>query len=574
MGQKWYRKNVVKSIWILAEHVFLLVMAASFLWLMSYPVLRSEIFNGTHADQYEDTKAFADQVLHTGEGISAGIAQKEDFETDGYYDPDKIIDAAKYVGSDVAGGESESLSYRLEDMVAWGEALNQDTGEAAGDEGNIIVCRRSDGTYHYYEYSEFQDLIQNGELSFVMASEEGGMTQEEILLSLRDRTFSEGMSDLFKGVQDQEGRILYVDCWNYDGYWYKEECKTAEGKSILDVANEDPAWNGHLSEAFDIVETAVQSVYWNMDHYQRLLESYQEGDTNLTYLYVDQTAKEIVSNREEYREGQDLEATLDKIRESGKYAIIYPRLADFETNMKNVDAAEWRNALQVNGKEDAYIFALSVDTTYPVQDSFYTESQTYAQYGGTAVWVFAAGVAAAILFALGLIWLTLAAGRRPEDEALHLNSFDHWKTEIAALLVFVLWLVPVLLLGSTVPCKCISKQRVFFYRKYRGDDRDDSVQLRDVSGRLSEPGTKDQGRDTLEGQPASQHCEVHREDFPKSVDPLADRPDLRSRHIVPLDCIFQLRQLLFLRADGTFRSPDICIHDQRRTRKAADQKRN
>ena len=165
---------------------------------------------------------------------------------------------------------------------------------------------------------------------------------------------------------------------------------------------------------------------------------------------MDQTAKEIVSNREEYREGQDLEATLDKIRESGKYAIIYPRLADFETNMKNVDAAEWRNALQVNGKEDAYIFALSVDTTYPVQDSFYTESQTYAQYGGTAVWVFAAGVAAAILFALGLIWLTLAAGRRPEDEALHLNSFDHWKTEIAALLVFVLWLVPVLLLGSTV----------------------------------------------------------------------------------------------------------------------------
>ena len=113
--------------------------------------------------------------------------------------------------------------------------------------------------------------------------------------------------------------------------------------------------------------------------------------------------------------------------------------------MKNVDAAEWRNALQVNGKEDAYIFALSVDTTYPVQDSFYTESQTYAQYGGTAVWVFAAGVAAAILFALGLIWLTLAAGRRPEDEELHLNSFDHWKTEIAALLVVGIWLAGVTL---------------------------------------------------------------------------------------------------------------------------------
>lgn len=147
------------------------------------------------------------------------------------------------------------------------------------------------------------------------------------------------------------------------------------------MANEDEAWNGHLSDAFDTVESAVLSIYWEVDQYRSILESYQEGDTNFTYLYVDQTAKQIISNREEYQMGEDLETTLNKIRESGKYAIIYPRLADFETNMKNVNAEEWRSTLQVQGNDDAYVFALSVDTSYPVQDSFYTESQLYEEYG-------------------------------------------------------------------------------------------------------------------------------------------------------------------------------------------------
>ena len=36
------------------------------------------------------------------------------------------------------------------------------------------------------------------------------------------------------------------------------------------------------------------------------------------------------------------------------------------------------------------------------------------------------------------------AGRKPEDEEIHLNSFDRWYTEIAAGIVIGVWLVGVM----------------------------------------------------------------------------------------------------------------------------------
>ena len=101
-----------------------------------------------------------------------------------------------------------------------------------------------------------------------------------------------------------------------------------------------------------------------------------------------------------------------------------------------------------------------MDTSYPVQDSFYTESQLYEEYGGRAVWVFAAGGAALLLFAaggaalllfvLGLVILTAGAGYNRRDEELHLMAFDHWKTEISACLIFLAWFVPVILVGTNI----------------------------------------------------------------------------------------------------------------------------
>ena len=47
---------------------------------------------------------------------------------------------------------------------------------------------------------------------------------------------------------------------------------------------------------------------------------------------------------------------------------------------------------------------------------------------------------ALVLVLAGLVILTLAAGRNNEDQEVQLNFFDRWYTEIAAVLVVVIWL--------------------------------------------------------------------------------------------------------------------------------------
>ncbi len=49
-----------------------------------------------------------------------------------------------------------------------------------------------------------------------------------------------------------------------------------------------------------------------------------------------------------------------------------------------------------------------------------------------------------------LVWLTVVAGRSNRDEELHLNWFDAWKTELAAAVIIVLWLIPMLVSGSVI----------------------------------------------------------------------------------------------------------------------------
>ena len=55
----------------------------------------------------------------------------------------------------------------------------------------------------------------------------------------------------------------------------------------------------------------------------------------------------------------------------GKYVVVAPKLADFQSNM-DVSAEEWKNMVtgSANQKEE-FLFAVSVDTNYPIQDSFY-----------------------------------------------------------------------------------------------------------------------------------------------------------------------------------------------------------
>lgn len=64
--------------------------------------------------------------------------------------------------------------------------------------------------------------------------------------------------------------------------------------------------------------------------------------------------------------------------------------------------------------------------------------------------VAALGMISFMTLIICLVWLTVVAGRSSRDEELHLNWFDAWKTELAAAVIIVLWLIPMLVSGSVI----------------------------------------------------------------------------------------------------------------------------
>lgn len=470
MNHQWYKSTLAKSILIVLEHILLVIIVISFLWLMSYPVLRGDVLVGQRPQKYEDTTNFNEQLRSCSYEIVNAIGMRELFETDGEYDPQRIVDIEAYYDKSVINNKNSSgLAYHLEDLVQWGDEWYEtgiDGSTASGDNSgdNIIVCKRSDNTYHYYYYEEFQEMINNGELRFVIANDEQGNSSDSILSDLQAGNFYEGDSSSteFKGLQDAEGKIVYIDCWSYDGYWVEEQYQTVDGLSVMELANNSPVWNGRLSEAYDMLRDSVYRIHDEVTSYQNLESFYLEGDTNFVYLYVDTDTKRVYTNRKEFKDYGKVEQSLTKISKLGKYAVIMPDLASFDTNLNNIEVSEWRDDVKYSGgKENGFIYAVGVDTSYPIRDAFYTEAKWYEKYGSSAREVAWIGIAAGIMAVLVIVWLTVVAGRSDKDDELHLNGFDRWKTELAAVIILAVWIVPVMLIGVNLSIASSTSYNVY-----------------------------------------------------------------------------------------------------------------
>ena len=241
MRQQWYGSKTMKGLLIILAHVLAVAAAVSFLWSMTYPAFVSEVFSGSGSSEYEDTDIFKNRLIDLNCEVMRGLRVQELVETDGAYDPQKIIDIQEYQQSSgvemrFPGENIHGLAYKLGDLIAWGNNWGYN-GEGLYDangglEDKIIVCRRPDKTFHYYYYSEFKELVNSGELRFVIATDESGISEGDILAELRDGNFINNSEAAFKGLQDMEGKIVYIDCWSYDGGWMEELYKP-DRKSVV-----------------------------------------------------------------------------------------------------------------------------------------------------------------------------------------------------------------------------------------------------------------------------------------------------------------------------------------------------
>lgn len=454
MKGKWYRSNTAKGVLVILVHVLAAAMTACLVWIMTYPTIREELFAGNPAKKYEDSRNFIDQMLTYSQQAVTGISAKGQFETEGKYDPDKLVDIEQYYDTGEFSGKNENgLAYHLGDLLSWAKLLDDGSTsvtESASEETqqeSIVVCKKSDGTYYYYTVSQFYKAINSGKYEFVIADGADDLSAQNILSSILSK---EGLSEGgFLGIQDAEGKMAYTDCWLYDGMKMEEPYLPDGADSVLEIVNQDSRWNGRLEDLYSMLESVIYTLNQNYNSYRDANENIEEGDTNFFYIYADTSKKKIYTNKEEYSDYKKLQENLQKMKETGKYVIVNPKLADFESNLKDVDASNWRNLVKYSGlQEEDFLFAAVVDTSYPVQDVFYNENQLYSRYGSSARGLGVFACEAAVGIVICIFWLCIVAGRNDKDNELHLNAFDRWKTELAAVFIFLVWLVPVLLIGS------------------------------------------------------------------------------------------------------------------------------
>lgn len=454
MKNAWYKTKLAKAILVLLSILCSVTMVVSVLWFVSYPVLREELLNGKPAGAYEDTLSFDTKLQEYNYQVTYGLSQNSIFETEGKFNPNKIIDIKEYYEKMTVSGENRSgLAYTLGDILAWYEesvSVYYSEDDAISDEERVIVCEKTDGTYYYYSYAEFQARVKNGELQFLPEGEEKpvqGADKQQIMNMLKENV----LEDYGAGIKilDADGQVKYIAFWQYNDVQVAEKYRPIGFNNLLQLVNENPEWNGQLQEIYTMLQNVIETFGNSYDGYASVNSGIEEGDSNYYYLYADLKSKKIYTNKKEYSNPAELEENIKKMKKLGKYVVVRPKLSEFESNLTNEDALTWRDDVKYSGPQtEDFVFVSAVDTSYPIQDSFYAENQLFEKYASSGTVIAVLGMIAFGMLIVCLVWLTTVAGRSNRDDELHLNWFDAWKTEVAAAVVIVLWLIPVLLSGS------------------------------------------------------------------------------------------------------------------------------
>ena len=437
---KWYRKTGVKAIVLIVAILSGAMLITNLLSLMNLAGSTDLPSLWTMSQQpFEESQEFNYMVENYMDDVLTQIRLENLFETDGMMNRNKEIDVMEYSKNDTANGENVSgIAYSLEELINWGEDF--DSAESDNYAKNsVIVCQKPEGTYEYYYTSDFMTRVESGVFDIIM---QDGSDVDGFLQELQNGKYTSSGFYNFD-IVDMEGNILYTDCWNF-GSALIEKYAPQGAENLLQVVNNSPRLNGKLSVIYDDLAYTLGNIYSDYQNYQMGFEHLEENNTNFTYIYANNDTKKVVTNKTSYENYAELEKNVQNLisEKDVKYMVIYPKLKDFNSNMNVSKSDKWEKLRSYSSeKKWNSVFAVAVDTTYTIQDQFYQNKVAYDNnilYFKGTTWLLVLSI---ILFLGATIWLTLEAGRTAEDEELHLNGFDHWKTEIAAVLIVLIWIV-------------------------------------------------------------------------------------------------------------------------------------
>lgn len=477
MKGKGYRSSSVKAIWIVIAH--LAAVAAAVCAAMFVMIYQTGIRLDDRGKSYTESEAFEKQVSNRGSDILVSLAAQDDINYLKNAGSSAVIDLAEFEEKgntrdsirDLSLKNTSGLAYSVSDLLEWGKDWEANYYEGVYDEDSqVIRCESSDGTSHYFYRTDFKKMVADGTLKinyntdFLEEDDFESKTESEKLDTVVDELYYRytSQSENIGNVTDTRTNTEYPGCFFVELSQLDEKFAPQGAENILDAVNKSTEWNGRLEDAYKELFTlldcirAIQSDE-QFNDYETSLASvfhsvgdYTEGSTNLTYLFADKETQTIYTNKKAYSSYAQLEQNLEKIFKEKAYAVVYPELSECVTNIPGADLQVWNHTIDQSFDTKDFVFAVSVDTKFSVADSTADEAENYETYSKLMFPMLAGAIFGSVLWLIGMVWLTVTAGRRPEDEEIHLNGFDRWYTEIAAGTVIGIWLAGTIISGTLI----------------------------------------------------------------------------------------------------------------------------
>lgn len=477
MKGKGYRSSSVKAIWIVIAH--LAAVAAAVCAAMFVMIYQTGIRLDDRGKSYTESEAFEKQVSNRGSDILVSLAAQDDINYLKNAGSSAVIDLEEFEEKgntrdsirDLSLKNTSGLAYSVSDLLEWGKDWEANYYEGVYDEDSqVIRCESSDGTSHYFYRTDFKKMVADGTLKinyntdFLEEDDFESKTESEKLDTVADELYYRytSQSENIGNVTDTRTNTEYPGCFFVELSQLDEKFAPQGAENILDAVNKSTEWNGRLEDAYKELFTlldcirAIQSDE-QFNDYETSLASvfhsvgdYTEGSTNLTYLFADKETQTIYTNKKAYSSYAQLEQNLEKIFKEKAYAVVYPELSECVTNIPGADLQVWNHTIDQSFDTKDFVFAVSVDTKFSVADSMADEAENYETYSKLMFPMLAGAIFGSVLWLIGMVWLTVTAGRRPEDEEIHLNGFDRWYTEIAAGTVIGIWLAGTIISGTLI----------------------------------------------------------------------------------------------------------------------------
>ena len=477
MKGKGYRSSSVKAIWIVIAH--LAAVAAAVCAAMFVMIYQTGIRLDDRGKSYTESEAFEKQVSNRGSDILVSLAAQDDINYLKNAGSSAVIDLAEFEEKgntrdsirDLSLKNTSGLAYSVSDLLEWGKDWEANYYEGVYDEDSqVIRCESSDGTSHYFYRTDFKKMVADGTLKinyntdFLEEDDFESKTESEKLDTVADELYYRytSQSENIGNVTDTRTNTEYPGCFFVELSQLDEKFAPQGAENILDAVNKSTEWNGRLEDAYKELFTlldcirAIQSDE-QFNDYETSLASvfhsvgdYTEGSTNLTYLFADKETQTIYTNKKAYSSYAQLEQNLETIFKEKAYAVVYPELSECVTNIPGADLQVWNHTIDQSFDTKDFVFAVSVDTKFSVADSMADEAENYETYSKLMFPMLAGAIFGSVLWLIGMVWLTVTAGRKPKDEEIHLNGFDRWYTEIAAGTVIGIWLAGTIISGTLI----------------------------------------------------------------------------------------------------------------------------